>query len=42
MRGPCQNSNCTFNSTGSCVLGNLPEDCPNRPIVNGVDDDEAE
>lgn len=36
MRGPCQNANCTFNSTKSCVVGNPPEECPNRPLVKDV------
>ncbi|RUU38047.1 hypothetical protein EOC93_23625 [Mesorhizobium sp. M6A.T.Ce.TU.002.03.1.1] len=40
MRGPCENSNCTFNATGSCVVGNSPEDCSHRPVIeNGEDDD---
>lgn len=38
MRGACTNPNCTFNATRSCVLGNPPEDCPHRPVVE--DDDE--
>lgn len=33
MRGPCKNSNCTFNATGSCVVGNPPEDCSHRPVI---------
>ncbi len=38
MRGPCENSNCTFNATGSCVIGNPPEDCSHRPVI-GDDSD---
>jgi hypothetical protein len=37
MRGPCTNANCTFNATGSCVVGNPPEDCSHRPL-NGDSD----
>lgn len=36
MRGSCSNSTCTYNATRSCVLGNPPEECPNRPLM--VDD----
>ena len=39
MRGPCENSSCTFNATKTCVLGNPPEDCENRPLLD--DDREA-
>jgi len=39
MRGPCENANCTFNVTKQCVLGNPPEDCPNRPVVDDAGDD---
>lgn len=40
MRGPCQNENCTFNATGSCVVGNPPEDCPHRPDVEDSEGNE--
>lgn len=42
MRGPCENLNCTFSATGSCVVGNPPEDCPNRPVVGDFEDDQLE
>jgi hypothetical protein len=41
MRGPCQNSSCTFSATNTCVLGNPPEDCENRPLIDGDDDDDV-
>lgn len=41
MRGPCENSNCTFNATGSCVVGNSPEDCSHRPIIADSEDDSS-
>jgi hypothetical protein len=34
MRGPCENGNCSFNATGSCVVGNPPEDCTHRPVID--------
>lgn len=42
MRGPCENANCTFNVTKQCVLGNPPEDCPNRLVVDDAADEEEE
>lgn len=39
MLGPCQNSNCTFNSTKKCVLGNPPEVCPSRSADGTSDED---
>lgn len=45
MRGPCTNTTCTFNATRSCVLGNPPEECSNRPLLadetEEAEDDEA-
>jgi hypothetical protein len=40
MRGLCQNANCTFNATKSCVVGNEPEVCPHRVVTGDVDDSE--
>jgi hypothetical protein len=37
MRGPCENANCTFNATRSCVVGNPPEECSHRAIISDVD-----
>lgn len=42
MRGPCQNSSCTFNATKTCVLGNPPDDCENRPLLDVEDEEEKE
>lgn len=42
MRGPCQNSSCTFNATKTCVLGNPPDDCENRPLLDEDDGEEEE
>jgi hypothetical protein len=42
MRGPCQNSTCTFNATRICVLGHSPADCENRPLIDGEDDEDSE
>ncbi|MXP27152.1 hypothetical protein GRI39_14050 [Altererythrobacter indicus] len=42
MRGPCQNSSCTFNATKTCVLGNPPDDCENRPILDEGNDKDKE
>ena len=42
MRGPCQNSTCTFNATRTCVLGHSPADCENRPLIDGEDDEDSE
>jgi hypothetical protein len=42
MRGPCQNSSCTFNATKICVLGNPPDDCENRPLLDEEDDEEEQ
>ena len=39
MRGPCQDSNCTFNITKVCVRGLQPEECSNRPVINDVTED---
>lgn len=33
MRGPCTDTNCTFNVTQSCVRGNAPDACPQRPLL---------
>ena len=38
MRGPCENTNCTFNATKTCVLGNPPDDCENRPLLDHEDE----
>lgn len=42
MRGPCQNGNCTFNATGSCVAGHPPESCPHRPVLVESENPSAE
>jgi hypothetical protein len=34
MRGPCENSNCTFAVTNTCVLGLPADDCPHRPVID--------
>lgn len=41
MRGPCANSTCTFNATRTCVLGNPPEECSNRPQIADDSDETA-
>jgi hypothetical protein len=45
MREACRNENCTFNATGSCVVGNPPEECQHRPLLGDGDlyevDDES-
>lgn len=40
MRGPCQNTSCTFNATKTCVLGNPPDDCENRPLLDDEDEED--
>lgn len=40
MRGSCHNSSCTFNATRTCVLGNSPEACDNRPLIDSDEDDD--
>jgi len=42
MRGPCENPNCTFNATKSCVIGNPPEDCAHRPVIADDEDNVPE
>lgn len=42
MRGPCENSSCTYNATNVCVLGNPPAECGNRPLLDDEDEDEGE
>ncbi|MEX5749070.1 hypothetical protein [Massilia sp. X63] len=42
MRGACENPNCTFNATGSCVVGNPPGDCSFRPVVDAGEADSPE
>lgn len=42
MRGPCQNTSCTFNATKTCVLGNPPDACENRPRLDEEDEDAGE
>ncbi|MEG3350266.1 TRAFAC clade GTPase domain-containing protein [Novacetimonas sp. GS1] len=40
MRGPCQSTTCTFNATKKCVLGNAPDECENRPLIDeGTEED---
>ena len=41
MRGPCQNTTCTFNATKTCVLGNPPEECENRLLIEGESNEDA-
>jgi hypothetical protein len=38
MRGPCPDSNCTFNMTRVCVRGLPSEECPNRPLLEDSED----
>lgn len=42
MRGPCQNSSCTFNATRTCVLGNSPDACDNRPVLESEEEEDQD